>query len=259
MAKMRIIVPFWWPRTQTEGRTVRTNTIAFTDHQSPPLFPPCFSLSDMGNPVLHAKLTRMVSQAIDRLCEGSVEEGETLLSSCLSLGLQEVKKVQCTADHPKQQGKQPPSLLTVPLEGVFVDEGFPVDLPHSWFCLYRFAFGMRSATEQDLSAIIAVSAYNLAMIHHEIGLFDNNFQRLVKARRYYELALQHMTTPSPLFKLATYNNMGHLSSFFGDTEGIQLCRNALERGKLFAPGFHPAFNASLDRVRRFSAPLAPAA
>lgn len=212
---------------------------------------------------LLAKLTELNSVAVDQLCEGSMEEGEAMLSSGLAVGLQEHQVTACVTSPqvPSVNKTSPSSLMTVPLVGVLADDDFPMDAPHTWFCLYQYAFGLLQSEPDNMSSLVAMLAYNLAMVHHQIGLVETDFKRLVKARQLYELAVQHVSTAAvpPLLTLAIYNNMGHLCSFFGDTEGIQLCRNALECGQHVFPCLSRVFEASLERARHFSVPLAPAA
>mmetsp|Transcript_9319 Transcript_9319/g.17787 ORF Transcript_9319/g.17787 Transcript_9319/m.17787 type:complete len:287 (+) Transcript_9319:128-988(+) len=251
--------------------------------------------------LLLGKLVKLISKATDLLCEGWTDEAESLLWQLLSFSLGQLQQQQ-------QQQQQQRSVLAchsashntintsprnqctlelseVPLSGVVVDEDFPMDAPHSWFCLYRNCFAVdyyyhhdNNRTETatavavlaaDWQVMVATVAYNLAMIHHEDGLFDTNFPRLAKARQLYELAgqhLQHNNNTAVLLSLAVHNNYGHLCSFFADTEGILACREALQgawassrHANEFCQYQLQVFGDSLTRARQFLVALAPAA
>ena len=236
------------------------------------------------------QLSQLNTRALDLVCEGRNEDGEAMLSNCLAFALQYLQMTAlsstasaclCSASSPplsqdcsvhKTIGSRPrSSLMTLPFQGVFSDDDFPMDSPHSWFCFYPFAMDVEGDSVHDLSVLLAMVSYNLAMIHHCVGFVESDFDRLLKARRLYEYATQHVAAAAstasssddsedwPLLTLAVYNNLGHLASAFGDSEGIEICRNVMERGQHYVPKLPAVLERSLARAKQFLMTVAPAA
>lgn len=112
------------------------------------------------------------------------------------------------------------------------------------FLFYKCAF----LIEEDLTELVwnratlltlsAMFTFNLAVIKHNMGLVDADLEELTGARNLYCLAMRFLSTaktcyPSKpfidatLLEAAVCNNLGHIFGFFGDSQGIISCRDAL--------------------------------
>ena len=244
-------------------------------HRSPahttrlPRQPPfgCPFLTTMNIPQItpshidHSGLAFMMEKALDFVFAGQTQVGEALLEACLFLGLQSLS-TNVTND-PEPRKDYP--LIELPISEVLAEVA-PVDDP-AWFQFYRCAFGFDPECN-DMRRNVALCAYNLGVFKHEMGALEGDLASMAQARAYYNIALAHVTkgthnagsTFTIWLGLAAQNNLGHISSFLGDSVGVQDCREALQdRLALQNPTMWTWFRASLARVDAYSAHQAAAA
>ena len=209
---------------------------------------PCGSKMEITSQDDLEKLSQMNAKGFDLICEGFVDDAENILSSCLMIAMEGVPR------RPLREWANPETdsmLDNLPLFDAILPEGFATDHPGR-FSFYPHAFGANELGFRDVRTFIAVAAYNLAMLHHETGLYDYDMPTLSKARTLYKLCLVYLprqSSASTWLGLAAWNNMGHLASFFGDDEGVQFCLNGLRERLLHEP---------LDSWRWFRGSLANA-
>lgn len=183
--------------------------------------------------------------------EGSYKEAEHLMLLSISHLLREQQQEQQEQQDAdcmmmmEQDGLQvtvsPPAFGAVPLEDVFESDDWSPneDVPTASFYLFRHLLFVENSKDGapifvNTSIHLVTLCFNLAMFYHETGLLDGDLMRLAAARTYYHLARSHLgvgqaPTMASLPALAIFNNLGHLSSFFGDQETMLFCQETLEQ------------------------------
>ena len=222
-------------------------------------------------PTFLSRLEEVNDLAIGHLCEGSYAEAEAIFLTLLAVAGENQEQLQISdalhLQHSRIYGKQA-MLAEVSLKHVLGDDDTPMECPTASFGFYHYAFGAEICpnNHNDLQVFSAMVAYNIAVMQHGFGVLEGSVPKLHRARQFYELTLKILehSTASAILELSTYNNLGHLCSFFQDTLGMQLNRNALSKCLSSAPGGLDSealafFRSSLSRTSRVSYTLAAAA
>ena len=192
-----------------------------------------------------ATILELQGKALYQLCAGHGEEAETTLGCALVVGMHALGLSEGQNELlPPRQETPLPELAEISMEEVLATDDWQA--PPTHFDMFRFSFGISSedlagisSHESQLHLLVAIVAYNLAIISHESGLiYGLELSKLNKAQKLYHVAIQNMAiashihtdvvTPSTL-ELAVCNNMGYIYSFLGDSAGIIDCRDGLER------------------------------
>ena len=222
-------------------------------------------------PLLSAQtlLMRLNTQALDLFAEGNEDQALDVLHVGIALGYRAL--VQGLTPAPRLAPRLQLQTLSLD-EIVWPENGADVvenRLQASCFDYYPYIFLMEEvdddADEEDqqqapsmpcfsLAQVCVLLTYNLAMLHHKIGLVRHANNPLApcfaKARAYYVAALQwwqavadqeetrslyftHNMSPARL-QMALYNNMGHLAASWGDDTDIIMCRQGLEQALVTA-------------------------
>ena len=203
------------------------------------------------------QLSQMSAKALDLLCGGFLDDAEELLILCLVSGIRRVKEGN-TLEMPESE----PFLVDLPLQDAVFPEDFITD-HESNFCLYPIIFGARENGIRDSRTFVSLAAFNLAMLYHETGLLDANLSNLAKARSLYKISLNYLPKTSyeaTWLSLAALNILGHVSSFFRDTETMQVCHGAMSDCLQFLPSTSWVwFRNSLAAARPSPTTFAPVA
>ena len=225
---------------------------------------------EMSNPAMLRQLTEVNAQAFDKLCEGFHDEATQTMKQVLVIALQGMAAQNTMIDAPATVPLRP-FLVDIPLMDAILPQDFVTDHP-ACFPLYASAFGAENDTLPDFRSLVAVVMYNLALIHHQLGLLEGHLPRLLRAQVMYQRVLDYMTAAArpthhhddrhavKLLLVAAVNNMGHIASFLGDKQGVQDCVYAM-RAHLAGcpPEALPWFRASVNQAEQSHVTFAPMA
>ena len=188
-------------------------------------------------------LVDLHNQAITDLLEGREEEGIQRFHQCLSLA-----KTWCEQGIPASQEEEDEDLETSPyifeisLVEVIDPEG-ENGASRTDGCvamyLYRNLFGVDGVTirrRDTLLQVISVIAFNIGITFHERGLVSGDTRLLAKARSLYCFSLKIVESDKSktgeldlaALELALLNNLGHVSAFFLDFEGLERFRGRMK-------------------------------
>lgn len=180
-------------------------------------------------------LTRLNSEALRLLWEGEEEHSIALLRICFTRAKDFL--LICRPGNSKSQNT---GLETVDFRCILNPDESTV-CADNYFSLYRNVFTIETDQVSSALPICAAVSYNLALIHHESALQSGCLKQLCHARDSYEVSLSFVRQNKDSFlrqpgleelELACYSNLGHLYSVFGDSNGIQDCRDGLQAALL---------------------------
>ena len=171
------------------------------------------------------------SSAILCLMEGDADEALQRLSFALQESRKRLQQLVGSRLHDSWAKSFDTSVFPLSLEGALVNEEGRADVGFaSPFRMFRFIYSIEG-TDSDsdflLPELVVVLLYNLAVVHHEIGVCSRDSSMIRRALHFYDLARSALCSAIEakrhnlsisLFELelAILNNLGHTYSFFLD-------------------------------------------
>ena len=225
------------------------------------------------------KLLQMHTKALSFLWEGSEDDAVETLLRCLVYARNLFDQISPSSSESGDRSSLSATEISV-AEVISAEEDYnKTASSNNCFSLYRFVYMIEmeeecSCDRLTLRKISSFVSFNLAMIYHEMGLINGDLSCLAKARSLYIMSLGLIqqnrvdsqgcaTQGECVSEVVLHNNLGHLYSFFGDSNGIESSREKLEASLVASRSLDEKvsefFYNSLAMARSHAVRLAPAA